>query len=197
MTLHPPLSSYLRIYSLHSQTAPKASDPDASPTILLHPPSHCVLHIPSHTHHTTHIPRKLLLLGLPVTCELHVESLQSCPTLCDPMDCYQPGSSVHGILQARISSRLLCCPPESLPNPGIKPTSLMSPALAGRFFITSATWEALCLQWEETVTLSYQVGGSIKIYFSFPQTFYLVPLSTRGRRDSKFICLICILPPFC
>ena len=27
---------------------------------------------------------------------------QSCPTLCDPMDCTPPGSSVHGILQARI-----------------------------------------------------------------------------------------------
>ena len=27
---------------------------------------------------------------------------QSCPTLCDPMDCSLPGSSVHGILQARI-----------------------------------------------------------------------------------------------
>ena len=28
--------------------------------------------------------------------------LQSCPTLCDPVDCTLPGSSVHGILQARI-----------------------------------------------------------------------------------------------
>ena len=27
---------------------------------------------------------------------------QSCPTLCDPMDCSPPGSSVHGIFQARI-----------------------------------------------------------------------------------------------
>ena len=27
---------------------------------------------------------------------------QSCPTLCDPMDCSSPGLSVHGILQARI-----------------------------------------------------------------------------------------------
>ena len=27
---------------------------------------------------------------------------QSCPTPCDPMDCSPPGSSVHGILQARI-----------------------------------------------------------------------------------------------
>ena len=30
------------------------------------------------------------------------KSLQSCPTLCDLMDCNPPGSSVHGILQARI-----------------------------------------------------------------------------------------------
>ena len=30
------------------------------------------------------------------------EVAQSCPTLCDPMDCSPPGSSVHGILQARI-----------------------------------------------------------------------------------------------
>ena len=33
--------------------------------------------------------------------------------------------------------------PEDLPNPGIKPTSLVSPAVAGRFFTTSVTWEAL------------------------------------------------------
>ena len=33
--------------------------------------------------------------------------------------------------------------PGHLPNPGIEPASLMSPALAGGFFTTSATWEAL------------------------------------------------------
>ena len=67
------------------------------------------------------------------------KSLQSCPTLCDPMDCSPPGSCVHGILQARYWSGLPWPPPGALPNPGIKPMSLMSPALAGRFFITSAT----------------------------------------------------------
>ena len=36
-------------------------------------------------------------------------------------------------------SGLLCPPPGDLPNPGIKPMSLMSPALAGGFFTTSAT----------------------------------------------------------
>ena len=34
--------------------------------------------------------------------ESESEVTQSCPTLCDPMDCSPPGSSVHGILQARI-----------------------------------------------------------------------------------------------
>ena len=33
---------------------------------------------------------------------IHAKSLQSCPTLCDPMDCSPPGSSIPGILQARI-----------------------------------------------------------------------------------------------
>ena len=30
------------------------------------------------------------------------EVTQSCPTLCDPMDCSLPGSSIHGIFQARV-----------------------------------------------------------------------------------------------
>ena len=32
----------------------------------------------------------------------HACCAQSCPTLCDPMDCTPPGSSVHGVLQARL-----------------------------------------------------------------------------------------------
>ena len=35
-------------------------------------------------------------------CVLCAKSLQSCPTLCNPMDCRLPGSSVHEILQVRI-----------------------------------------------------------------------------------------------
>ena len=64
------------------------------------------------------------------------KSLQSCPTFCDPMDCNPPGSSAHGILQARILE-WIAMPfpsPGDLPDPGVEPTSLMSPALAGRFF---------------------------------------------------------------
>ena len=72
---------------------------------------------------------------------MRAKSLQLCLTLCDPMDCNLPGSSVHGILQEYWGG-LPCPPPEDLPNPGIKPASLKSPALAGRFFTTSTSWEA-------------------------------------------------------
>ena len=57
---------------------------------------------------------------------------QSCLTLCDPMDCSPPDSSVHGILQARI---LFGCHflLQGSPNPGIELASL---ALANGFFST-------------------------------------------------------------
>ena len=52
-------------------------------------------------------------------------------------------------------SVLPCPPPEDLPTPGIKRTSLISPALAGEFFTNSNTWEVLlgiianCISWRE------------------------------------------------
>ena len=75
------------------------------------------------------------------TCVLSCFSrVQLCVTL--------PGSSVHGILQARIlechpvlQGILSSCPPGNLPGPGIELASLMSPALAGRCSTISATWE--------------------------------------------------------
>ena len=79
--------------------------------------------------------------------------LQSCSTLCDLLDCSQPGSSVQGILQARTLEGLPCPAPGDLPDPGIEPVSLMSPALAGRFFTTSTTWEACWFN--STVSIVY------------------------------------------
>ena len=49
------------------------------------------------------------------------EVAQSCPTLCDPMECSLPGSSVSGILQAGILEWVPS--PGDLPNPGIEPGS--------------------------------------------------------------------------
>ena len=82
-----------------------------------------------------------------IACEMpacmHAKSLQSCLTLCDPMDNMQPARLPYPWRFSRQEywSGLPCPPRGDLPNPGIKPISLMSPALASRFFTTSATWE--------------------------------------------------------
>ena len=70
-----------------------------------------------------------------------VKLLQSCLTLCDSKDRSLSSSSVHGIIQAINWSGLPCPPPGYLPNPGIKAVSLISAALAGRFFTTSTIWQ--------------------------------------------------------
>ena len=72
---------------------------------------------------------------------LCAKSLQLCPTLHDPVDYSPPGSSIHGILQARILVWFAMPSSRDLSNPGIEPVSLMSPALACGFFSTSPTWE--------------------------------------------------------
>ena len=72
-----------------------------------------------------------------------------CPTVCDPTDWSLPGSSVHGISQARIMEwvampfsrgssqpRVPCPPPGNLPDSGMEPRFPASSALAGRFFTT-------------------------------------------------------------
>ena len=68
-----------------------------------------------------------------------VQSPQLWSVLYDLMTHSLSGSSVHGILQARILEWLSCPPPGDLPNPGIDPASLVSPALAGGFFVISTT----------------------------------------------------------
>ena len=71
---------------------------------------------------------------------VHAKSLQLC--LCDPV------GLAHQVLLSRGFSRqeywrgLPCPPPGGLPDPGTEPASLVSSALAGRFFSTSVTWEA-------------------------------------------------------
>ena len=60
----------------------------------------------------------------------HMLSHSVTRTLCDPMDCSLLGSSVHGILQARVLEWVAIPSSRGLPDPGIQPVSLMSPALA-------------------------------------------------------------------
>ena len=71
------------------------------PTASLTFPLRCIIDTSeiAYLYLNTRSPYHYQLLPLP-TC-VRAEWLQSHPTLCDPMDCSLPGSSVHGILQAR------------------------------------------------------------------------------------------------
>ena len=72
------------------------------------------------------------------------KSLQSCLTLCDPME---PTRLLCPWDSPGKNTRVGCHfpSPGDLPNPGMEPMSLMSPALASRFFTTDTTWEAIVL----------------------------------------------------
>ena len=63
---------------------------------------------------------------------------QSCPTLCDPMDCSPPGSSVSGMLQARILEWVAM--PSSRGSSQCRDQTWVS-CIAGRFFMIWATGE--------------------------------------------------------
>ena len=72
---------------------------------------------------------------------MHAKSLQSCLTLCDPVNSARtPQAPLSmGISRQEYWSGFPFPSPRDLPNPGIEPESFMSPALAGRFFTTSTT----------------------------------------------------------
>ena len=68
--------------------------------------------------------------------------LQLCPTLWDPWIVAHEAPLSIGFSRQEFWSRLSCASPEDLLDPGIEPRSLVSPALAGGFFTTSAIWKA-------------------------------------------------------
>ena len=110
------------------------------------------------------------LLGKSSGLGMRAKLRQSCLTFCNPMDCRDSGSipglgrspgEGNGYLlhylclenpmereeePGGILGQAVGChfpPPGGLSNPGMGPTSLMSPALAGGFLTTNTTWEAL------------------------------------------------------
>ena len=105
--------------------------------------------------------------------------IQSCLTLCDPMDYSLPGSSVHGISQARYWSGWLFPTSGDLPDPGIEPNAGV---LAGRFFITESflfTTESLHLNNTSPtslliLTLKYALNLSTFSHCHHADLIYLV-----------------------
>ena len=67
---------------------------------------------------------------------------QSCPTLCDPMDCSPPGSSVHGLLQARTLEWVAMPSSRGSSRPRDRTHVFLVFGIAGGFFTICATKEA-------------------------------------------------------
>ena len=78
----------------------------------------CCKAFPTHTEQML----RCLPCGFFYAC-MYTKPLQSCPPLCDPMDCDPPGSSVHGISQARILEWVAMPSSGGSFQPGIKPRS--------------------------------------------------------------------------
>ena len=74
---------------------------------------------------------------------MHVKSLDCVQLFATPWTVACQVSLSMGFSRQESGTGLPCPPPGDLLHPGMKPRSLTSPALAGRLFITSITWEAL------------------------------------------------------
>ena len=73
---------------------------------------------------------------------MHAKSLQSCLTLCDPMDRSLPGSSVHGFSRKEYWSGLPCPSPRGSSQPKNQTQVFCDFYTASKFFTHRATWEA-------------------------------------------------------
>ena len=82
---------------------------------------------------------------------MHAKSIQSCLTLCDPMDCSPPGSSVLGILQAGVLEWVAMPFSRGSSRPQNLTQGSYVSCIGRQFFTISATWKALHRaqgQWE-------------------------------------------------
>ena len=94
--------------------------------------------------------------------------LQSCLTLCFPVDCSSPGSSVHSNSPGK-DTGVGCSPSEDLIDLGIRFSSLMFLTLAGKFFTTSTTWEDNLIGWSFNNNSCYYLGHIHKLCFRVVQ----------------------------
>ena len=111
---------------------------------------------------------------------------QSYPCLCDAMDCILPGSSVHGVLQARVLEWVALPSPGDLPNPGIKPRSPASKA--GSSTCHQHEWASLVDHCKPPTpaTLKYSTSDGLKTEISNPL------MISSSSQPFRIHCLFCL-----
>ena len=125
---------------------------------------------------------------------------QLCPTLCDPTDWSPPSSSDQDIFQARILEYIAISYSRRLSRPRDQTYVSVSPALAGRFFATSATWEAHDTQqnWKKTWSQGLPVPSSCDCWHDKMMTVIKKKkkkgergweVGGRFKREGTYVCL--------
>ena len=107
---------------------------------------------------------------------------QSCLTPCDPMDCSLPGSSVHGILQARILEWVAM--PSSRGSSWPRDLTWIS-CIAGRFFNLRATGKSSILHIVKYTFQCYSLKSSYS--FLLPWHWHLRKICNRSGNKTKVI----------
>ena len=112
-----------------------------------------------------------------IALKVKVLVIQLCLTLCDPLDCSPPGSSVHGILQARILEWVVIHFSRGSSQPREDQTWVSH--IAGRFFTIWATREATNIALGEIKCVWLSIWHEYElllILFPFLKTRYIYPL---------------------
>ena len=131
---------------------------------------------------------------------MHAKSFQSYLTLCNCIDCSPQVPLSMGFSRQEYWRRLPCLPPGDIPNPRIKPLSLMSPELAGKFSATSAQSLSRVRLFATPWTLAHQIPLSVHGSFQARILEWLAISYSRGSsqpRDRTHIsCSSCIVGRF-
>ena len=107
------------------------------------------------------------------------------------MDYNPPGSSVHRIAQVRILEWVAISFSGDLPDPGIESTSLVSPVLAGRFFITEPPGKPY-----HVYTTIYKINNKYLLYSTENSTQYSA-ITYMGKESENIYTCICITESLC
>ena len=124
---------------------------------------------------------------------------QSCPTLCNPMDCAHQAPLSMGFSSQEYWSGCHFPPPGDLLDLRIEPASLTSPVLAGRLFTPSSTWEVIIhairyqrlMRWYQNCWLHLQVVSLCLSLLMFFDEKKSTPAT------SKNICLCLVSRQYC
>ena len=132
---------------------------------------------------------------------MHAKSLQSCPTLCNPMDCSLLGSSVHRILQAGILKWVAMPSSRGLSQPRDQTCLSCGSCIAGEFFTTEPPEKWLFKEhrgklWNERWQTEQGVLG-LNVNRSFTRTKGKLSFPCVREKPSSFLlCVSCLCALF-